>query len=101
MPIRGNVDTRLAKLAAGTVDATILAAAGLIRLGQASKIAQILPPELMLPAVAQGIVGIERRADDARVAACCSRRWTVADPPRRRRRQRHLLATLDGSCKRR
>jgi len=98
VPIRGNVDTRLAKLAAGTVDATILAAAGLIRLGQASKITQILPPELMLPAVAQGIVGIERRADDARVAAYLA---PLDHGPTRTRvtAERALLATLDGSCK--
>lgn len=98
VPIRGNVDTRLAKLAAGTVDATLLATAGLKRLGQADKITQILPPDVMLPAVAQGAIGLERRTDDARVAAYlkpldhAATRIRVAA-------ERALLATLDGSCK--
>ena len=98
VPIRGNVDTRLAKLAAGTVDATLLATAGLKRLGLAAKITQILPPEVMLPAVAQGAIGIERRADDARVAGFLK---PLDHAPTRIRvdAERALLATLDGSCK--
>ena len=98
VPIRGNVDTRLAKLAAGAVDATLLATAGLKRLGLAAKITQILPPELMLPAVAQGAIGIERRTDDARIAAYL--RPLDHHPTRRRvAAERALLAALDGSCK--
>jgi hydroxymethylbilane synthase len=62
---RGNVDTRLTKLAAGEVDATLLAAAGLERLGR-HDIGVAIPVESMLPAPAQGAVGIETRADDAR-----------------------------------
>ncbi|QQV77178.1 hydroxymethylbilane synthase [Sphingomonas aliaeris] len=62
---RGNVDTRLTKLAAGEVDATLLAAAGLERLGR-HDIGVAIPVETMLPAPAQGAVGIETRADDAR-----------------------------------
>jgi hydroxymethylbilane synthase len=98
VPIRGNVDTRLAKLAAGTVDATLLATAGLKRLGQASRITQILPPELMLPAVAQGAIGIERRRGDDRVAAYLK---PLDHGPTKIRiaAERALLATLDGSCK--
>lgn len=65
---RGNVDTRLAKLAAGEVDATLLAAAGLDRLGQGD-IGHAIPIETMLPAPAQGAVGIEARADDAATLA--------------------------------
>ena len=61
---RGNVDTRLAKLAAGEVDATLLAAAGLDRLGRAD-VGVAVPTDVMLPAPAQGAVGIEVRADDA------------------------------------
>jgi len=61
---RGNVDTRLAKLAAGEVDATLLAAAGLDRLGR-GEIGAAIPVATMLPAPAQGAVGIECRADDA------------------------------------
>jgi hydroxymethylbilane synthase len=62
---RGNVQTRLAKLADGVADATFLAVAGLNRLGMADRITQAIPTEVMLPAVAQGAVGIEIRADDA------------------------------------
>ena len=60
---RGNVDTRLAKLAAGEVDATLLAAAGLDRLGRGD-VGTAIPSQVMLPAPAQGAVGIETRADD-------------------------------------
>ncbi len=62
---RGNVDTRLAKLAAGDVDATLLAAAGLDRLGR-DDIGSAIPTDVMLPAPAQGAVGIETRAGDTR-----------------------------------
>lgn len=64
--IRGNVGTRLAKLDAGTVDALILAAAGMQRLGQAQRIADLLEPDVMLPAIGQGALGIETRSDDDR-----------------------------------
>jgi hydroxymethylbilane synthase len=63
-PLRGNVDTRLRKLDAGEYDAIILASAGLIRLGLDARITQLLPTELSLPAVGQGIVGIECRTED-------------------------------------
>lgn len=63
--LRGNVNTRLARLDAGEFDAIVLAAAGLKRLGFDARIAQILPPELMLPAVGQGALGIECRDDDS------------------------------------
>jgi len=63
--LRGNVDTRLRKLAEGEYDAIILATAGVKRLGHADKITEILPPELSLPAIGQGAVGIECRVDDA------------------------------------
>ncbi|MCV2886183.1 hydroxymethylbilane synthase [Aestuariibacter sp. AA17] len=62
--LRGNVNTRLAKLDAGEYDAIILAAAGLIRLGFESRIAQEIPAHVSLPAVGQGAVGIECRNDD-------------------------------------
>src|SRR5947199_76364 len=61
VPLRGNVGTRLAKLEAGAVDATLLALAGLKRLGLADRATAILAPEEMLPAVAQGAIGIEIR----------------------------------------
>lgn len=64
LSVRGNVDTRLAKLAGGQVDALILAAAGLERLGYGRQIRELLPPSLILPAVGQGALAIECRQDD-------------------------------------
>ncbi len=66
--VRGNVDTRLRKLAGGEFDAIVLAMAGLKRLGVADKVTQILEADLMLPAVGQGAIGIETRADDPQVS---------------------------------
>jgi hydroxymethylbilane synthase len=67
-PVRGNVDTRLRKLAAGECDALVLAAAGLRRLGLTPEHAEPLAADVFVPAVGQGILGLEVRADDARVA---------------------------------
>jgi hydroxymethylbilane synthase len=67
--LRGNVNTRLAKLDAGEYDAIILAAAGLRRLEKADRIRSLLPPEFSLPANGQGAVGIECRLDDAQTLA--------------------------------
>src|SRR5439155_26476836 len=67
LPIRGNVDTRLAKLAAGEFDALVLALCGLERLGKAGLASEILAIELMLPAVGQGALAIECRAGDPAV----------------------------------
>ena len=66
-PLRGNLDTRLAKLDAGQYDAIVLAAAGLKRLGLAARIRQVMPPDLLLPAPGQGVLGIEIRKDLAEV----------------------------------
>jgi len=63
--IRGNVDTRIRKVQEGRYDATVLAAAGLARLGWLDKAAELLPPEVMLPAVGQGALAVQVRADDA------------------------------------
>jgi len=68
-PLRGNVNTRLAKLDGGELDAVILAAAGLLRLGLAERIRAFLEPEESLPAIGQGAIGIECRADDEQVNA--------------------------------
>lgn len=65
--LRGNVNTRLAKLDAGDYDAIILASAGLKRLGMAERITQCLPAEVSLPACGQGAIGIECRVDDAEI----------------------------------
>ncbi len=64
-PIRGNVDTRLAKLEAGDWDAILLAAAGLRRLGVTPRHATPLAPDVFVPAVGQGVLGVQARADDA------------------------------------
>ena len=68
-PLRGNLDTRLGKLDAGQYDAIVLAAAGLKRLGLAARIRQVLPPDLLLPAPGQGVLGVEIRSDQAEVRA--------------------------------
>jgi hydroxymethylbilane synthase len=64
VPIRGNVDTRLRKCESGEVDAVLLARAGLNRLGLSARATESIAPEVMLPAVGQGALGIEQRADD-------------------------------------
>jgi hydroxymethylbilane synthase len=66
--LRGNINTRIAKLEAGEYDAIILAASGLKRMGFDARITAIIPPETMLPAVGQGALGIEGRTDDTQIA---------------------------------
>jgi hydroxymethylbilane synthase len=96
VPLRGNVDTRLRKLDAGEFDAIILAAAGLTRLGFAARITEYLAPAVSLPAVGQGIVGIECRDEPAVLA----RIGVLDDPPTREclAAERALAARLEGSC---
>ena len=72
-PLRGNVDTRLRRLDAGAMDAIVLACAGLMRLGLESRITARLDPAICLPAVAQGVIGIECRGADARTLALLER----------------------------
>jgi hydroxymethylbilane synthase len=98
VPIRGNVNTRLKKLEAGEVDALVLALCGLERLGMAERVTEILSPEVMLPAVGQGVLAVECRACDEKLrrlleplhdqasAACVAA-------------ERAMLAALDGSCR--
>ena len=97
-PLRGNVDTRLGKVSAGEVDATFLAVAGLKRLGRDDVGATPIAPEDMLPAVCQGIVGVERRAGDDRIAALLAG-LNDAETADRAAAERSLLAGLDGSCR--
>ena len=95
--LRGNVETRLRKLAAGEVDATLLAVAGLKRLGLLDRATAILDEVEMLPAVGQGAVGIEIRADDERMTTLLG----PLDHPSTTARvtaERACLAELDGSC---
>jgi len=93
---RGNVDTRLAKLAAGEADATLLAAAGLIRLRR-DDVGVAVALDEMLPAPAQGAVGIECRADDAMTRGLLGK-IDHADTSRAVRCERALLAALDATC---
>lgn len=98
VPLRGNVQTRLRKLDAGEVAATFLAVAGLARLGLEDAIAASLDPDEMLPAVAQGVIGIECRDDDAAVRDLLER-VNHAESMVRMTAERALLAVLDGSCR--
>lgn len=93
---RGNVATRIAKLAAGEADVTLLAAAGLARLGE-SGVGTPLPLETWLPAPAQGAIGIECRSDDARALDLLA---AIDHPPSRAEvmAERGLLAALGGTC---
>ncbi|QNA85886.1 hydroxymethylbilane synthase [Sphingomonas sp. So64.6b] len=93
---RGNVDTRLAKLAAGEVDATLLAAAGLDRLGR-HDVGVAIATDVMLPAPAQGAVGIETRAGNARAAGLV-RAIDHGVTHRCVLIERALLAALDADC---
>lgn len=98
VPFRGNVDTRLRKLGEGIADATFLAVAGLTRMGLADKITAPLSPEEMLPAVAQGAIGVERRAADDE-AAHLLEKLHHEETGLRVAAERALLAVLDGSCR--
>ncbi|MBM4088405.1 MAG: hydroxymethylbilane synthase [Planctomycetes bacterium] len=97
LDIRGNVDTRLRLLDEGRYDALVLAAAGLQRLGLASRIGQLLPTTWMVPAVGQGALGVEVRADDMRSRAFVQR-LDDEDSHRAVLAERALLANLQGGC---
>jgi hydroxymethylbilane synthase len=94
---RGNVQTRLRKLEEGVADCTFLAMAGLNRLGMTHVARGPIAPEEMLPAVAQGCIGIERRSDDSATADLLAAIHD-ADTGLRLAAERAMLATLDGSC---
>ncbi|HEY8602369.1 MAG TPA: hydroxymethylbilane synthase [Thermomicrobiales bacterium] len=95
--IRGNVDTRLRKLAEGNYDAIVLAAAGLDRLGLSTVITAPFEPNEMLPAVGQGVLAIETRADDPFMAQLLA---PLADPATTQavRAERAFLAAVEGGC---
>jgi hydroxymethylbilane synthase len=98
VPIRGNVDTRLSKLAAGEVDGLILALCGLERLGRAEVASEILSAERMLPAVGQGALAIECRADNAAIRRLLAP-LNHAESETCVAAERAMLAALDGSCR--
>jgi hydroxymethylbilane synthase len=95
--LRGNVDTRLRKVASGEYDAILLAKAGLDRLGWSNRISEVLSPEVCMPAVGQGALGVQARLKDSEIADALSslddfetRQCIVAE--------RSLLAALEGGC---
>lgn len=97
MELRGNVDTRLRKLADGAADALVLAAAGLARLGRSDAAGAFLDPAAFVPAPGQGALALEARGDDASVYAALAE---LDDPAAHRalRAERALAAGLGGSC---
>jgi len=97
VPIRGNVDTRLRKVADGELDAVILARAGLARLGRAAEATEVLDPMLMLPAPAQGALAVECRTDDVELVELLA---ALDDPATRAAvaAERSLLAVLEAGC---
>jgi hydroxymethylbilane synthase len=95
---RGNVQTRLRKLQDGVAEATFLACAGLRRLGLHDLAKAPIEPEAMLPAVAQGAIGIETRADDAATRALLAP-IACGDTATRLAAERAFLGGLDGSCR--
>lgn len=97
LPLRGNVDTRLRKLAAGEYDAIVLAVAGLKRLGLSQHITAILDAETSLPAITQGVIGIECRRDDAATVGLV-RGLNHVSTWQRVLAERALNRALSGSC---
>jgi hydroxymethylbilane synthase len=96
--IRGNVDTRLRKLAEGEYDAVVLAKAGIVRLGHGSRVTEVLSPEIVLPAVGQGALGVEFMASREKefhlVDQLIDRNTMLAV-----RAERALLADIQGGCR--
>ncbi|MBW3640228.1 MAG: hydroxymethylbilane synthase [Actinobacteria bacterium] len=95
--VRGNVDTRIAKVAAGKLDAVVLARAGLARLDRLGEASEVIDPLTMLPAPAQGALAIECRAGDAELVALLA---TLEDADSRTAvtAERALLSALEGGC---
>jgi hydroxymethylbilane synthase len=96
--LRGNVDTRLAKLSDGRVDATLLGMAGLNRLKRALDVVLPLEPEIFLPAAAQGAIGLQIRTDDHKTREILSR-INHAPSYAATTAERAMLGVLDGSCR--
>lgn len=97
VPVRGNVDTRLGKVASGDLDAVVLARAGLLRLGREDEATEVLDPIQVLPAPGQGALAVECRADDE----ATTRLLSVLDDPETRAAvtaERSLLSALEAGC---
>ncbi len=97
LPLRGNVDTRLRRCMEGVVDAVVLARAGLLRLGAATEGAELLAPELCLPAVGQGALGIECRQGDEWMLEVLSK-LDDAETHVAVSAERGVMLAVDGSC---
>ena len=97
VPLRGNIDTRLRRCEEGVIDAVVLAYAGLRRIGRGDEITELLPPEVCLPAVGQGALGIEIRSEDegilSLVAELEDMETAIATAS-----ERGVLVAVDGSC---
>jgi hydroxymethylbilane synthase len=97
IPVRGNVDTRLHKLETDGLDGIVVAVAGLLRLGRGDCISDIIPPEICLPAVGQGALGVEMRRDD-RHAQRLFQPLTSPGMQAAVTAERSFLARLEGGC---
>jgi len=97
VPLRGNVDTRLRKLDSGDLQAIVLAAAGLNRLGLAHRITALLPPDSVLPAIGQGVLGLEMREGDQETQHLISF-LNDLETELAARAERSFLKTLEGGC---
>lgn len=95
--IRGNIDSRIRKLSTEGFDAIVLAAAGLARMGWLDRVSQYLPPELCLPAVGQGALGVECREDDAELLALLAQ-YNDPETAETVKAERSFLARLNGGC---
>jgi hydroxymethylbilane synthase len=96
-PLRGNLDSRLGKVASGELDAVVVARAGLVRIGRADEVTEALDPVQMLPAPAQGALAVECRADDARLVSILAE---LDDPFTRAAivAERAVLGALEAGC---
>jgi hydroxymethylbilane synthase len=100
-PLRGNVDTRLAKVASGELDAIVVAAAGLVRLGRIAEATELLSTDVMLPAPGQGALAVECRTADAEPGGRLHELLAALDDPDSRvavTAERALLAALEAGC---
>ncbi len=97
VPLRGNLDTRLRKLETERLDGIVVAAAGMIRMGWQVRISEIIPPEICLPAVGQGALGVELRADDLATQALLQPLVSMATEAAVSA-ERSFLGHLEGGC---
>jgi hydroxymethylbilane synthase len=98
VPLRGNVPTRIVRVMSGQVDAAVLAAAGLKRLGRANQISELFDPALIIPAGGQGALGIETRADDTETSELVRRALHHDRDAACVAAERAVLARLQGGC---